>query len=199
MSTKKWRSGKYFFQGKKRTVTEIAEITGVRYDTIRERLKRGQSLKQAATPTSPPPIYTHDGKTLNLTDWANATGIPRARLYARIVLNGWPIEMALTTPYLKGHRGIGPRAVARPPKPHPNAKRYEFAGKSLTIPEWSRELGIAKSVLRDRIEASFWPVERALTEPLNRAPHQRKVTRLRLPISKQDRGETSNTSKEQSA
>lgn len=44
-----------------------------------------------------------------------------------------------------------------------NNVRFEAFGKSLTLAEWSREVGLCQSVLRDRIVNLGWGAEKALT------------------------------------
>lgn len=44
------------------------------------------------------------GRTMILTDWATASGVPMATLWARLVKLGWAPEKALTTP-VRGARG----------------------------------------------------------------------------------------------
>lgn len=41
---------------------------------------------------------TFNGRTMNLKQWAKELGIKRSTLNSRIVLMGWPIEKAFTTP-----------------------------------------------------------------------------------------------------
>lgn len=40
-----------------------------------------------------------------------------------------------------------------------------FNGKTLTIAQWAKELGIAPATLRDRLNQLRWPLEKALTTP----------------------------------
>lgn len=49
-------------------------------------------------------LITYNGETRTLTEWAEITGIPRSTLSARIVLNNWPIEKALTQEVRKLNR-----------------------------------------------------------------------------------------------
>jgi hypothetical protein len=42
----------------------------------------------------------------------------------------------------------------------------EYQGRSQTLIQWAREIGINEETLRDRLECN-WSVERALTEPLH--------------------------------
>lgn len=41
---------------------------------------------------------------------------------------------------------------------------YEYQGRSLTIPQWARELGFHKDTIWNRIKAG-WTIEKALTKP----------------------------------
>ena len=47
-----------------------------------------------------------------------------------------------------------------------NNVRYEFKGKSMTLPEWSRELGIKRLTLHQRLIRSNWSIERAFSTPV---------------------------------
>ena len=44
--------------------------------------------------------------------------------------------------------------------------RYTFDGKTMTLAEWSREIGISYAVLSRRIHGHKWSVERTLTTPV---------------------------------
>ena len=48
-----------------------------------------------------------------------------------------------------------------------NNHMISYNGKTQTISQWSREVGIRKDTLRRRIEIYGWSVERALTQPVN--------------------------------
>jgi hypothetical protein len=87
--------------------------------------------------------FTHDGKTLNITQWCKELGISHAAFYRRLEL-GWTFEKAITTPK------------------NGENKRYEYNGECLTLSEWSRRTGIAPNILLSRIK-SGWDMERALT------------------------------------
>jgi hypothetical protein len=52
--------------------------------------------------------YEYQGQSKTLGEWAKASGIKRLTLLKRIVLLGWSIELAMTTPVSFSHR-IGPR------------------------------------------------------------------------------------------
>jgi hypothetical protein len=47
-----------------------------------------------------------------------------------------------------------------------NTKFYTFDGKTMTIPDWSRYIGVKASILHNRINRQKWPIERAIrTKP----------------------------------
>lgn len=50
----------------------------------------------------------------------------------------------------------------------PNRKPIEHAGRTLTLTEWAREVGIPASTLKARIETLGWSVADALTTPADR-------------------------------
>lgn len=41
---------------------------------------------------------THNGKTLLLKEWAELSGVGYHTLYSRVVVRGWPFELAISTP-----------------------------------------------------------------------------------------------------
>ena len=45
---------------------------------------------------------------------------------------------------------------------------YRFKGISLTVPQWARRLGINKATLKNRLIVAKWPIEDALTKPVNK-------------------------------
>lgn len=57
-------------------------------------------LEQANNARSNIPL-THNGQTMNLTEWAREMGIKKITLYDRIHKLGWSVERALTTPTRK--------------------------------------------------------------------------------------------------
>lgn len=59
-------------------------------------------------------------------------------------------------------------------------ERYTAFGKTLTVTEWSKETGISRSVLSTRLSQLDWPIEQALSVPLdttNRIGTRRKARR----------------------
>ena len=46
-------------------------------------------------------LLTYNGQTMSYTQWSRHLGFSRGVIRQRIILNGWTIEKALTTPLLK--------------------------------------------------------------------------------------------------
>jgi len=44
--------------------------------------------------------------------------------------------------------------------------KITFNGKSMSLKQWSKELGIPRTTLNSRIVLMGWPIEKALTEPV---------------------------------
>ncbi|UGT65344.1 hypothetical protein LTT66_18415 [Nocardia gipuzkoensis] len=49
-----------------------------------------------------------------------------------------------------------------------NNRRVTHLGRTQTIAEWAREVGLPRGVVYNRIVLMKWPVGRALTEPVQR-------------------------------
>jgi hypothetical protein len=104
------------------TARQWSERTGIPADIIAGRLRKGWPVERALTePASSrlgtvrcnSRLYTFDGKTMTLTQWANELGIRPPTLLRR--LKKWPIEEAFTLPVdeRKGRRraGVGRNSV----------------------------------------------------------------------------------------
>ncbi len=95
------------FNGERRLLLEWAEITGLPYQTIRTRLRKGwtaeealtagrRELRHVVTPPVNARLMTVGGVTKTLTEWAKETGISRATVESRLRM-GWSHEKSLTT------------------------------------------------------------------------------------------------------
>lgn len=92
----------------------------------------------------------YNGERKTIAEWARISGIDRSILRGRID-RGWSMEKAMSTP--SGSIWS-------------NRKKITFNGKTHTIPEWAKIIGINGCTLRDRLTRRGWSVERALTEPV---------------------------------
>ena len=86
------------FKGHSKTVAEWAEILGLNPITLSGRLRRMNVEDALNAPPNPRHEVTFRGETKTLSEWAREKGMQRKALHARIFINGWSVERALTTP-----------------------------------------------------------------------------------------------------
>lgn len=143
------------YQGRTLSIYAWAKELGFKYGTLRRRIRfHGDDLDSVfgdELKSRPKRMVTFNGVTKACHEWAREFSIPKTTLYARLN-GGWPIEKALNTPVQQHAR-------------HGYRRRLEFEGRSLTIGEWAKEKGIAKTVIYLRLGYG-WSVERTLTTPV---------------------------------
>lgn len=96
---------------------------------------------------------TWNGETKHYIEWAKLLGIKPRTLAGRIFKYRWPVERAMTegvNDYIK--QGY-----------------ISWEGETLHCREWAERLGISRSTLYYRVFIKKWPLERAMTEGINRA------------------------------
>lgn len=105
--------------GVSQTATEWASATGKSRNTIYHRVGAGWSAEEIITKPAgtrvgrPATMYTFEGDTLNLLQWATRTQIPVHCLKKRILKYGWSVERALTTPVDKTRHTSAQKVSAR--------------------------------------------------------------------------------------
>lgn len=86
------------YKGESRTLTQWAEIAGISYDGLRQRISKGWPLAKALTvPVTTPKLLEFAGQSLTLSQWAEKLGWERDTIKRRL-LKGWSTEKTLTTP-----------------------------------------------------------------------------------------------------
>jgi hypothetical protein len=98
-------------------------------------------------------VYTHNGKTQILSDWAKELGITPTTLNERI--HKWGVTKALSeynTKVTKRHAAYSDRT-----------RLLTFMGKTQNVAEWSRQTGIKAVTIGTRLSRG-WSIERALTK-----------------------------------
>lgn len=94
-------------------------------------------------------LYTYDGKTMCIKDWADYVGISPSAMQKRLN-NGWPLEKAFSS------------------EKHDKPDLYTYEGKTMSLKEWSEYLGVKKVTLDGRLRANY-PLDRVFTsEKFNR-------------------------------
>ena len=108
------------------------------------------------------------GKSQTLAAWAAEYGMPKARLWHRVVDLGWDIEKALMTPLIDADERMLIARTARwaghvkPVTKPPRVDRtVEFNGENVTIAKLAELTGIDKKLLRKRIFERGWSVDKA--------------------------------------
>lgn len=102
---------------------------------------------------------TFGGQTKLMSEWAKEYGLLFNTLWNRIHKAKWDIERALTSP-LREWPSAGPTRLRGKPRV---VATFTHDGKTLTLREWSIEVGIPLITLRNRLLAYRWNTDRALT------------------------------------
>lgn len=105
-------------------------------------------------------LYYYKGKSMTLKDFSDTYRIEYSLLKVRID-RGWSISQAIETPK---------QTVAL----------YLFNGQTKSLQDWAKELNVSYFMLAHRINRYLWPVERALTEPVNTEYSKKKNAKPKL-------------------
>ena len=135
---------KYFYNGERHLLCEWSEILNIDYGLLHSRvIGYGWSLKDAierpfGKTNGKDYIYIEiDGDTKSLFQISKENSISYNALVNRYK-SGMNIKEVLEEFKRNGNSFI---------------KKYEYDGKKLTIPEWSKEIGVSENTLRSRIYA----------------------------------------------
>lgn len=101
-------------------------------------------------------LYTFNGKTMCIADWAKEIGITPASLQKRLN-KGWPLEIALSAEKRDG--GDRSKWVAPTTSPtkgktvrNKNSKYITIDGITKTYSEWELEKGLSKGLISKRLQ-----------------------------------------------
>lgn len=148
------------------------EPTNVRWVTAKENHQNRRSSV----------MIEFNGKTQNISTWAEEIGINPGTLHTRLQIKGWSVERALTEGVMGPHermkkarntrlndmrkeRGLpedGPYITKRSLIPKRVMRRVEYNGAMYTMAQLSQVTGIPSNKLRKRILERGWTVERAV-------------------------------------
>jgi hypothetical protein len=94
-------------------------------------------------------LYTYDGKTMCLKDWAQEVGISNTSMQKRLN-KGWPLEKAFSK------------------VKHDGPELFTFEDKTMSITEWSKYLNVPTPTLRARIKKGLPPEKIFASEKFNK-------------------------------
>lgn len=92
-------------------------------------------------------LYTYNGETHTIAEWARLYGLPYDLLCARLIRSNMSIESALTMTSQKRERLI------------------TYKGEEHNLREWAEKLNIPYYCLRSRFNTLHWTVEKAFETP----------------------------------
>lgn len=122
-------------------------------------------------------LYTFDGKTMCIADWAKEIGITPQSLQKRLN-KGWPLELALNPEKRDG--GDRSKWVASPVNPtkgktvrNKNSKYITIDGVTKTYSEWEKEKGLSKGLISKRLQQGCTEYE-AVMRPVNQQQSRTK-------------------------
>jgi len=134
-----------------RTLKNWAKVTGISYRLIRSRYQRGYSPEEiiAKRRGRTAPLIEAWGRSQTLAEWSREIGVNKTTLHHRLFRAKVPPEQALTTSrVLAGYDN-----------------RLTAFGRTQSIDDWAREMGINKLTLKSRLYKGL-PPEIALKAPV---------------------------------
>lgn len=77
------------------TIAQLARQLEIPVSTLDARLRYGYTVEEAIVKKAPKQLYTHNGETKNIADWATHYGMTYSKLYSRLVTMGWSFERSI--------------------------------------------------------------------------------------------------------
>lgn len=150
----------------------LLEIPAFEFKPVLGKPRKPKPAREPRPVVMPARKYQFGDQSLSLNEWSERLGIKMRTLRGRLA-KGWTIEQAFSNEAILGQRVRTPTEprIYKAPR---TARRYDHNGRSLTLRQWSEEIGIKQSTLRNRI-SNGWTIEQALmptfdksTRPLGR-------------------------------
>ena len=132
------------YNGETHSMHEWARITGIKYETIYSRIKKGWPIGQALGYDIKGRMLEYNGEAHYAAEWARITGINKATISLRLK-NDWPINEVLG---FKEHYSR-------------NKRHITYNGEIHNICEWARITGIHFHTIWARLK-NGWPIGQAL-------------------------------------
>lgn len=144
-------------KGEKRTIKEWSDITGIKSETIRARLKNGWNVDDALTKIprkSRDVIKIYDGRNYHtIAELSRIYDIPKYTIRKRYLKN-LPFEEIINTDYIRGN--------------DESHKRYYYQNQYYTLKEISDLTGVCRRLIYDRVINYKMTVEEAINTPLKK-------------------------------
>jgi hypothetical protein len=90
----------YEVHGKKLTQAQLTKEYNICQRTLQRRLLSGdfsKTVEECISPTYSKTLYTHNGQTKNIKQWAEHFGIRVSKLHYRLRIAGWSFEKSIST------------------------------------------------------------------------------------------------------
>jgi len=134
-------------------LTEWAERTGLKRETIKARIDDGLDVETALTKElKPMPVYEYLGEYMGIRKLARITGTKYSTIEDRIK-KGMSVEEAITKPVSKHI-----------------FREITYKGDTKNIAEWVRSTGISRHIIVSRLNQG-WTPEAILTTPVRGKQH----------------------------
>ena len=137
------------YDGRQWTVAELARHLGMKYITLRMRLRKGWSVERAVAPVRRWRTYVYRGRQMSVQAIADEVGVQYTLLSARLA-SGMSIDEAV-------------EACVNGGRPRTNSvSMVEYRGELISISDLAKRAGIAYNTLVRRLCKDRMPLEEAL-------------------------------------
>lgn len=132
----------YYLDGKRYTLTQISEKTGIKRVTLQGRLRRGFSIEEAILTPSKIIKVEANGETHTITEWSSILQVPRSMLQGRLERHSM---QEIYDEWLKNGRKLEKKGDYF-------VKLLEANGETHSQSEWARILNIPSTTLRYKLK-----------------------------------------------
>lgn len=94
-SNNKRTNVRHVVEGFAKTIGELAREIDVPYATLAARLRYGMTIEEAVEKKASKQLFTYNGATKNIADWALEYNMTYSKLYSRLITMGWSFERSI--------------------------------------------------------------------------------------------------------
>lgn len=152
----------YTYKGKKYTMTELSEMSGINKQTLVTRIcTQKMDIEEAVEKsTNKKKMYMYKGKECTMDELVKMSGLEKTTIYSRIQYHGYSVEEAVDTPL--------------------KIKKYLYKGKMYSIGGLSVLCGIDTGTIYERLKRG-WSIEKTVEVP--KGHYGERVTSIKKDIS----------------